>query len=142
MSTKQKYGPQTEQVEALLASIRNLTPAQIKTLGETWYAAWYARGETLDAAWYARDEAWYAARDATLDEVWAAARDATLDEVWAATRDATLDEVWDVARSAALALIARHLIGAKFTQADYDLLTSPWRKVIGPIHPDDADVEK
>ncbi len=36
------------------------------------------------------------------------------------------------------ALLARDLIGDVFTQAHYDFLTGPWRKAIGPVHPDDA----
>jgi hypothetical protein len=35
----------------------------------------------------------------------------------------------------------RDLIGATgFTQKDYDLLSGPWRRVIGHIHPDDEDL--
>jgi hypothetical protein len=42
------------------------------------------------------------------------------------------------ARDAAEALVVRDLIGRRgFTQAHYDLLTGPWAKVIGPVHPDD-----
>ena len=71
-------------------------------------------GAAGDAAWYA---AWYAARDAAGD----AARDAA----------------WYAARG----LVVRDIIGQHgFTQAHYDVLTGPWRKVIGPIHPDDAEV--
>jgi hypothetical protein len=41
-----------------------------------------------------------------------------------------------------LALAVRDLIGEHgFTQAHYDTLTGPWRTVIGPVHPDDAEVE-
>ena len=40
---------------------------------------------------------------------------------------------------AASVLVIRDLIGSYgFTQAHYDLLTGPWRKVIGPVHPDDG----
>ena len=53
---------------------------------------------------------------------------------WYAARDATWDATW--------ALIVRDLIGQHgFTQAHYDLLTGPWRQVIGPVHPDDAGVK-
>lgn len=40
--------------------------------------------------------------------------------------------------SPATALLARDLIRDRFTQEHYDLLTGPWRKVIGPVHPNDA----
>ena len=43
--------------------------------------------------------------------------------------------------AAAGVLAVRDLIGRHgFTQEHYDLLTGPWRTVIGPIHPDDAEV--
>jgi hypothetical protein len=39
---------------------------------------------------------------------------------------------------AQVALAVRPLIGQYgFTQHDYDVLTGPWRTVIGPLHPDD-----
>ena len=67
----------------------------------------------------------YAARDA--------ARYAARYAAWYAARDA--------ARDAARGLVVRDIIGQHgFTQAHYDVLTGPWRKVIGPIHPDDAEV--
>ena len=57
---------------------------------------------------------------------------------WAAARAAARDAAW----AAALALAVRDLIGEHgFTQAHYDTLTGPWRTVIGPVHPDDAEVE-
>ena len=56
----------------------------------------------------------------------AAARDAA----WAAARAAA----WAAAR----ALTIRDLIGTNgYTQAHYDLLTGPWRQVMGPLHADD-----
>ena len=49
----------------------------------------------------------------------------------------TVDEAQQ--RDAAGALVVRDLIGQHgFTQEHYDTLTGPWRKVIGPVHPDDA----
>lgn len=45
-------------------------------------------------------------------------------------------------RAAAGALVVRDFIGQHgLTQHHYDLLTAPWRKVIGPVHPDDAPLE-
>ena len=44
------------------------------------------------------------------------------------------------ARDAAWALLVRDLIGDGFTQEQYDLLTGPWRKTVGPLHPDDVDL--
>ena len=45
--------------------------------------------------------------------------------------DAARSAAWSAAWYAALALVSRDLIGEKFTQAHYDLLTKPWRDVIG-----------
>ena len=40
---------------------------------------------------------------------------------------------------AAAGLAVRHRIGGDFTQQEYDLLTGPWRAIVGPVHPDDPD---
>lgn len=46
-----------------------------------------------------------------------------------------------MAQCAAHALIVRELItSSTFTQSDYDLLTRPWREVIGKVHPDDPEL--
>ena len=95
------FGPQWEQVCALVLRAARLTPDKAKALGA-------ARGAAWDAA---RDAAWGAAWDAA----------------------------WYAARDAAWALVIRDLIGQHgFTQDHYDTLTGPWRRVIGPVHPDDA----
>ena len=46
--------------------------------------------------------------------------------------DAAGDAAWD----AAWALLVRDLISPR----QYDTLTRTWRTVIGPVHPDDADI--
>ena len=103
-------GPQGENLLALVARCRALTYGEARKLGAAWGAAW-------GAARGARDAAWGAARDAA----WGAA--------------------WDAARDAARALLSRDLIGqAGFTQERYDLLSGPWRRVVGRIHPDDVDL--
>jgi hypothetical protein len=49
---------------------------------------------------------------------------------------------WEPVSDAIEALIVRDLIAPDgFTQEHYDLLTGPWRKVIGKVHPDDAEIE-
>ncbi len=103
------FGPQGEQVAALIERARCLTAAEIKRLHAAWDAA---RGAARDAAWNAaRDAARGAARDAAWDAAWYAA--------------------WDAAWS----LVARDLISAEH----YTALTGPWRSALGPIHPDDDD---
>jgi hypothetical protein len=103
--SEQIYGPQTYQIEKLIIKIKSLTPEQIQNLDAARSAAWRA--------------AWDAARSAAWDVAW----DVAWDAAWNAARSA--------ARDAALALVSRDLIGKKFTQAQYDLLTKPWRDVIG-----------
>ncbi len=105
------FGPQWEAIVALVRRASVLTADEV---------------QRLDAA-----------GDAAGDAAWAAARDAARDAAWAAARDAA----WDAAWAAARALVVRDLIGEHgFTQAHYDTLTGPWRTVIGPVHPDDAEV--
>ena len=112
------FGPQWEQVVALVRRAAVLTADEVTDLAVAWATAWAA-------AWNA---AGAAARAAARAAAWAAAGDAA----WAAAGDA--------ARAAAVALVVRHVIGQHgFTQDHYDLLTGPWRKVVGPVHPDDKD---
>ena len=138
-------GPQGAEVVALIGRTRTLTGDEVKRLGAargaawyaTGYAAWYAAGDAArDAAWGAAGyAAWYAAGDAVRD----AARGAVGYVAWDAARDAAWDAAWYAARDAAVALVSRDRIGHHpgWDQAAYDLLTGPWRSVIGPAHPDD-----
>ena len=106
------FGPQGEQVAALIECCRTLSAAELDRLYTAGYAARYA----------ARYAAWAAARDA--------ARAAAGDTAGAAAGDT------------ACALTVRDLIGQRdgWDQAAYDALTGPWRRTIGPIHPDDEAV--
>jgi len=131
-------GPQGAEIAALIGRIRELTGDEVGQLDAARDGARYA---ARYAAWYAaRDAALDAARDAALD----AARDAALEAAWYAALDAAWYAAWYAARYAAwyaaVALVSRDLIGHHpgWDQAAYDLLTGPWRQVIGPIHPDDA----
>ncbi len=114
------FGPQGEQVAALIERARCLTAAEIKRLHAAWYAA---RAAARAAARYA---AWDAAR--------AAARYTARNAAW----DAAGYAAGDAAGYAAWSLVARDLIS---TDA-YDTLTRPWGEVIGPIHPDDPDMRR
>ena len=107
--------PQAAQIDALIARAEQLTPVECDRLTEA------AAGAA------ARVAAWFAARDAA----WFAAR--------FAVREAVRVAAWFAARDAAGALVVRDLIeeGTPWDWAAYDVLTGPWRRVIGPIHPDD-----
>ena len=109
------FGPQCVHVVALIERARRLTPGEVSALEDAW-------DPMLVAAWdAARDAAWVAARDAALD----------------AALDAAEDAAWDAARDAAGVLVVRDLISTEV----YDTLTRPWREAIGPIHPDDLDIQ-
>ena len=113
------FGPQGEQVAALIDRCRTLSAAEVDRLTAAWKAA--------------RSAAWGAARSAARS----AARGAAL----GAARSAAWYAAWDVAWDAAGGLLCRDLIGQRhgWDQDAYDVLTGPWRDVIGPIHPDDGD---
>lgn len=118
------FGPQWPEIVALVRRAAVLTPDEAKRLDAAVDAV-----DAGDAAWAA---AWAAARAAAGDAAWVAAGDAAWDAAWVAARAAS----W-----AAWALVVRDLIGQHgFTQSHYDTLTGPWRTVIGPVHPDDAEV--
>lgn len=87
------------------------------------------------------DERLAAAEDAVGDAARAAAENAVWDVALEVTWDAAARAAAGAAGAAARALSVRHLIGQHgFTQEHYDTLTGPWRRVIGPVHPGDAEV--
>ena len=106
-------GPQSAQIATLIRRAATITEDEARRLRAAWHAAW--------------DAAWDAARGAARGAAWDAARGAARGAARVAARDAA----WD----AACALIARDLISTEH----YDTLTTPWRTVIGPIHPDDPN---
>src|SRR5690606_23198759 len=117
------FGPQGELVVSLIERAARLTSDEAKQLSEARGAVWLT----------ARNAARYAARDTARD---AAARIAA----WGVARNAARFVVGDVAGDAAVALVVRDLIGSSgFTQTHYDALTGPWRRVVGRVHPDDAE---
>jgi len=137
------FGPQWEHIVALVRRVTTLTQAEAERLDAARVAARVAAWDAARDA--ARDAAWDAARDAARDAAGAAAWDAAWDAAGAAARDAAWDAArdatWDAAGDAAEALALRDLVGKNgFTQGHYDTLTTPWRTVIGRIHPDDADL--
>jgi hypothetical protein len=139
-------GPQGVQVAACIERCATLTADDVRRLGAAWDTIWGAtpgatrdatRGPARGATRATRDAAW----DAACDAAWGATRDATRGPARGATR-ATRGPAWDAACDAACALLARDLIGEYpgWDQGAYDLLTGPWRRTIGPLHPDDAPV--
>ena len=113
-------GPQGEQVAALIDRAGRLS-------FEEAYEIVAARAAARDAAWAA---------------AWAAARAAARDAAWVAVRAAAYATAARDAAYATAALTLRDLIGTTpgWDREAYDILTRPWRTVIGPIHPDDPDL--
>ena len=144
VSATVSLGPQGSEISALIERCTQITATDAEAMAAAWAAAGAAAGATAwDAAW---DAARAAAGAAARAAAWATARDAAGDAAGAAARDAAWAAAGAAARAAAWAtagLLIRDLIGQHgFTQERYDLLTGVWRKVIGPIHPDDADLRK
>lgn len=119
------FGPQWEHIVALVRRASELTEDEVKALRDAWAAA-------PGVAWLT---AWDTAQEA-VQATWSAAQA----DVWATTENAAPGAAWFVTRAAYQAVAARDLIGQHgFTQEHYDALTGPWRKAVGPVHPDDKD---
>jgi hypothetical protein len=132
------FGPQWVAIVALVRRAAVLTADEAQRLAAAHAANAAANAAARDGS---GDAAGAVARDAKAagDAAWAVARDAKAAGVAAraaaqiAAQIAALDVAW--------ALVMRDLIGQHgFTQVYYDVLTGPWRTVIGPVHPDDAEV--
>lgn len=128
------WGPQTEDLQRLLLAVRSLTQEQMRGLADaldpSWFLAWdqacaAAKVDGLDEA---VDATWYAAFAATD----ACAREAHLDSGASA-------KVTRAVGSATTALLARHLVrdDVDVSTEAYEQLTTPWRTVVGPLHPKD-----
>lgn len=114
------FGPQWEQIVALVRRAAVLTEDEARDLAGAWFAA-----ESAD--WSATRSA---AGSATRFAPWFAA--------WFAAESAARTAAGDAVRDAVGALVVRDLIGTHgLTQEHYDLMTRPWASVIGKVHPDD-----
>ena len=116
------YGPQHEQIVAMIERTRTLTEEEIAALDDAWYVSlWNA---TMPPA---REASRAARRGGARESAWESAWEAAEHSRWRA--------------DAVCALVLRDLIGQYgFTQDHYDLLTGAWRTAIGAIHPDDKDL--
>lgn len=123
--------PQAAEIDQVIDRAGRVTAEEVAA----WPAVWQARFAAFEAAWdVAFDAAWHATRAAAFEAARAVAEDrARSAGPWAAIF---------MAVTASGALLVRDLIdeNTPWDQAAYDLLTAPWRTVIGPIHPDDADL--
>ena len=104
-----KYGPNTEAVEALIEKIKTITPEQVEAvLDATWETGWNA---ALDAA-----------RNAALDVAWTA--------TWAAARNAALDAAYDAAREPVLDAILATFTKGIISDKNFAFLYNPWASVM------------
>lgn len=106
----------------------------------------FARAKDLHARDTPWDTVWGTARDDAWGDAWDSAWHSARDAAGFAARNAAWDAAWFAAVSpvgdAAGTLMIRDLINPSgFTQEHYDLLTTPWRKAVGPLHPDDQEVK-
>ena len=143
--------PQAAQIDALIARAEQLTPVECDRITEAAVRAQFAAAARVAALVAALVAAGDAARDAARFGAGVAAgaaarvaagdaaRDAARYAARVAAGDAARDAARFAARVAAGALVVRDLIeeGTPWDQAAYDVLTGPWRRIIGPIHPDD-----
>jgi len=108
-----KYGPQTEEIEALIGKISGMTRKQAVDLEDVWDAVPdAAREDVWDAVWnIVRDAPW----DATWEAAWNDAREAVWN--WA---------VWDAIWETVVALLVRDSISAEH----FDTLYGPWKSAM------------
>jgi hypothetical protein len=129
----EKYGPQTSQVEKLIGRIGDVNALQARRLSDR-FVGQPGRAISWDAN---RDALWGAGRDTLRYATWIALGAALRGAGW----NDDLDKAKCAAIDAASALLARDLIREDgFAQHYYDLLTNPWRSIIGIIHPLDREI--
>jgi hypothetical protein len=127
------YGPNTAQVERLLARVRALTPEEAERMAREYDDARYSFGITRSNALV--DAAWTAARRAGLDVEMNTAlndvRSAAWRSAWYGPRSRT-GAAW-AAQDAVCALVVRDLV----SKTDFDVIAGPWASVIGATWEDD-----
>lgn len=134
MSTPVDFGPQHEQVVALLGRLAAMTVDDADRVGaRRARSAATVVDEVRERVWFAapagRNPAQRAALAGALNVVW--------DTLWSPLGDGggVWGDVADAAAAAAIGLVLRDIIDP----ADYRLLTGPLASVFGPLHPDDEE---
>ncbi len=116
------FGPNGRHVVAVLDRFKVCTPDEISRLRSSWDAARTAT----------RDAAWVATRETARETAWVATRDAVWVATWETVRGAVRDAAWETAWETAWGAVIADLVGQHgYTQTHHDLLTGPWRKVVG-----------
>jgi hypothetical protein len=112
------FGPQWEHVVHFIRRVGTLSRSEVAELQE----AWDVLGD--DAVKAVKQVRWLTPKEMDLDATWGSVGGAA-----------------GAVGAAVLALVVRDLVGdGGITKGHYDAMTLPWRKVIGPVHPNDKDV--
>ncbi len=116
--------PQAVEIDALIERARHLTADE---------------AEDLKAAYNATDDDYYAAWFTALNSAWNSVRDTDRVTAWNIILTAAINTN-ELVGDAAVALASRDLVDGNtpWNQNAYDILTAQWRKVIGPVYPDDV----
>lgn len=131
LDAKLLLGPQADHLIALVERAKALTPSEARDLNA---ATGVATAVDREAA---RSVATGVATSIATGAARGAARGAAQGAAWDTARGGARIG----ARDAAWGLVVRDLIGTDgWTLEYYDRLTGPWRRTIGPIHPDDSEI--
>lgn len=117
------FGPQGEEVAAIITQIRHLTDDEVNAFYVTWNASPDAAQDAArDAVWCVAQEVRGTAWDAARDAAWEAMRDSARKAMGDTARDEAWDATWDAAGCALLATLTRDII----TPEQYEALARPW----------------
>lgn len=116
-----KYGPYTQQVEAVIERLKGLSFREAQALQAEYEATPY------ESRYLARSDARIAVMHSSHKEEWLAARVELLRSVWFPAYNLVWHYAWSAALDAILAIFARGLINPN----KCDLLYGPWANLMG-----------
>lgn len=134
------FGLQGKEIAALIDCAMTLSESEKERLNDAWYTV-----DSLESGNFTLNPAWDDALDAShftsaryhCEDALIAAQDFVANAV---ENINGYSNAWRIGKGAAGALAIRHLIGQRdFLQEHYDILTHPWREIVGSIHADDDD---
>ena len=128
--TDHKHGPQTAEIEKLVAQIKAVTPEQAKALSQAYHAS--RRWPSLDERWYSTRDSMRSSMDKVeWDETRARARSIAQDAMRGVelpeSREAMQGMALIAAQEAILVLLIRDIIESD----QFELFYGPWGSVMG-----------
>lgn len=147
MTTRVDYGPQHEQVVALLDRLRAMTAAQARSLPDVRVRQYAAEAKEARGRLFGNADDLVSAPSSVLADAILAAVETV--DIAATATGGSITPRWDrvggdewaitttAATNAVIGLVLRHLIH----DADYRTLTWPLANLFGPLHPDDETEE-